>query len=79
MGWLALLAVGEIVRIFPTSSLLWLIAGGVVYSVGAIVFITNRPHLWPGRFMAHDLWHCLVLLGSACHFMVMFQFVAAYA
>ena len=79
MGWLALLAVGEIGRIFSTSALLWLIAGGVVYSVGAIIFITDRPHLWPGRFMAHDLWHCLVLLGSACHFMVMIEFVASHA
>jgi hemolysin III len=78
MGWLAVLALGQFLRIFPAFALAWLIAGGVVYSVGAVIFITDRPHLWPGRFMAHDLWHVLVLLGSACHFIVMLDFVAGY-
>jgi hemolysin III len=79
MGWLAIFAAGAIFRTFPPSAVAWLIAGGVVYSVGAVIFITDRPHLWPGRFMAHDLWHVLVLVGSACHFMVMLDFVAAHA
>ena len=79
MGWLAILAVGEIVRVFTPSALAWLVAGGVVYSAGAVVFITDRPHLWPGRFMAHDLWHLMVLAGSACHFMVMLDFIATHA
>jgi hemolysin III len=79
MGWLCLLAAGEIFRTFPSSAIGWLIGGGAIYSVGAIVFITDRPHLWPGRFMAHDLWHVMVLAGSACHFMVMLDFVAPHA
>jgi hemolysin III len=79
MGWLAILAASEIFRTFTPSAVAWLIAGGVVYTVGAIIFITDRPHVWPGRFMAHDLWHVLVLLGSACHFMVMIEFVAPHA
>ena len=79
MGWLAILAVGEIVRVFTPSALAWLVAGGVVYSAGAVVFITDRPHLWPGRFMAHDLWHLMVLAGSTCHFMVMLDFIAGHA
>ena len=58
-----------------------LLAGEVVEGRAreqAVIFITDRPHLWPGRFMAHDLWHSLVLIGSACHFMVMFDFVAKH-
>ena len=78
MGWLAILAVGEIVRVFTPAALAWLVAGGVVYSAGAVVFVTDRPHLWPGRFMAHDLWHTMVLAGSAFHFMVMLDFVARH-
>jgi hemolysin III len=79
MGWLVVLAIGEVLRTFSPAALAWLIGGGVVYSIGAVIFATDRPHLWPGRFMAHDLWHCLVLVGSACHFMVMFEFVAPHA
>lgn len=79
MGWAAIFVLGEILRTFPPAAVAWLIAGGVAYSVGAVIFVTDRPHLWPGRFMAHDLWHTLVLIGSACHFMVMLTFVARHA
>jgi hemolysin III len=34
------------------------------------------PHLWPGKFSAHDLWHLFVLGGSACHFVLILRFVA---
>jgi hemolysin III len=74
MGWLCVLAAGELIRVLSPASFWWLIAGGLVYSVGALVFLFDRPHLWPGRFAAHDLWHCMVLVGSACHFVVMLQF-----
>ena len=76
MGWLALFAAPEIIRVLPRPAILLLIAGGVVYSLGALVFLTQRPRLWPGRFGSHDLWHCMVLAGSACHFAVMLRYVA---
>ena len=53
-----------------------LIGGGVFYTVGAVVYALDRPHLWPGRFSAHDLWHVFVLAGSICHFLLMVLFVA---
>ncbi|MDB5329213.1 MAG: channel protein hemolysin family [Phycisphaerales bacterium] len=76
MGWMALIAAIPTLHALPTNALLWLFAGGAAYSIGAIIFVTNRPHLWPGWFNAHDLWHCLVLTGSACHFILMLFFVA---
>jgi hemolysin III len=79
MGWLVLIALNEVLRTFSPSAIAWLSAGGVIYTVGAVIFVLDRPHLWPGRFMAHDLWHCLVLAGSACHFMVMYEFVSRHA
>jgi hemolysin III len=76
MGWLAVVAVSPLFAALPGWGLAWLLAGGVCYSVGAIIFAADRPHLWPGVFHAHDLWHLLVLGGSACHFLLIFQFVA---
>jgi len=52
----------------PPMAAILLVAGGLTYTAGAIVFVLDRPHLWPGRFSAHDLWHLFVLGGSACHF-----------
>jgi hemolysin III len=76
MGWLGVVAAGAIIHALPAAALAWLLAGGVIYTAGAVVFFTDRPHLWPGRFAAHDLWHCMVLTGSACHFVVILNFVA---
>jgi hemolysin III len=76
MGWLSVLAIRSIVGALPAAGVAWLFGGGMVYSLGAVVFMTNRPNLWPGRFVAHDLWHVMVLTGSACHFILMLVFVA---
>ncbi len=76
MGWLAVIAIIPLTAALPPSGLAWLVAGGLCYSIGAVIFAVDRPHLWPGVFHAHDLWHLLVLGGSACHFLVVFCFVA---
>jgi len=76
MAWLAILAAPVLIRRLAPGAIAWLLAGGVAYSIGAIIFVRRKPTLWPGRFGSHELWHCLVLVGSACHFMVMIRYVA---
>jgi hemolysin III len=76
MGWLALVAIAPLRAALPADALAWLIGGGLVYSIGTIVYATDRPHLWPGKFSAHDLWHVFVMAGSLCHFILMCRFVA---
>jgi len=76
MGWLAVIAIGPLTQHLPPAALFWLLMGGIAYSVGAVIFTFDRPHLWPGKFSAHDLWHSLVLTGSACHFVMMLWFIA---
>ena len=70
-GWLAVVAIGPLVRSLPPMALGWLAAGCVLYSVGAVICVKDRPRMRPGIFDAHDLWHVLVLAGSACHFVLM--------
>lgn len=76
MGWIAVAAMHPLRQALPPAAVHWLFAGGIVYSLGTIVFATDRPHLWPGKFSAHDLWHLFVLGGSVCHFMLMLQLAA---
>jgi hemolysin III len=76
MGYLALLAVVPLAREVG-SGLGWLVAGGVAYTVGAIIYAVERPDPLPGRFGHHGLWHLLVLAGSACHFMFIALHVAS--
>ena len=75
MGYLALVAVAPLTRVVG-SGLIWLLAGGVAYTVGAIIYTLERPDPLPGRFGHHGLWHLLVLVGSACHFAFIMLHVA---
>ena len=74
MGWMALIGIGPLIHVFSSAALAWLIGGGIVYSIGAIFYATERPRLWPGVFGSHDLWHIFVLGGSFSHFMMMLTF-----
>jgi hemolysin III len=61
MGWLALIAIGPIARALPVAGVVWLVAGGVLYTLGVAFFAWQRL-----RFN-HAIWHLFVLAGSACH------------
>ncbi|MEP7226790.1 MAG: hemolysin III family protein [Gemmatimonadales bacterium] len=76
MGYLALVAVVPIARAVSFHGLAWLIAGGLAYTVGAVVYARQRPDPFPGRFGHHEIWHLLVLAGSGCHFAFMLYHVA---
>ena len=79
MGWLSVAAYQPLVQSLPAPALGWLLAGGLVYTAGTVVFALERPRLWPGRFSSHELWHLFVLGGSACHFVLMLCFVVPAA
>jgi hemolysin III len=76
MGWLVLVAIGPLHAALPAAALWWLLAGGITYSVGTVIYAADKPHLWPGKFSAHDLWHVFVIGGSVCHFVVMARYIA---
>jgi len=79
MGWLALLAAPALLAVVPLAGLAWILAGGVIYTVGAIVFATGRPRLRPDVFGAHALWHLLVIAGSACHVWAVIRYLTPLA
>ncbi len=68
MGYLSLLAIVPLGRAVGWGGLAWLVAGGIAYTIGALIYARERPDPLPGRLGHHGLWHLLVLTGSACHF-----------
>jgi hemolysin III len=76
MGYLALVAVVPIAHAVSLPGLAWLVAGGIAYTIGAVIYARQRPDPFPGRFGHHEIWHLLVLTGSACHFAFMFYHIA---
>jgi len=68
MGWLAVGAAGQMLAALPAWVLTWLIIGGVIYTLGAVVYITKIFNFKPGVFGFHEMWHIFVLLAAAAHF-----------
>ena len=76
MGWAALVAAPTLFRVVPPGGIAWVLAGGVVYSAGALIYGLKRPNPVPGVFGFHELWHLFVVAGSACHFWAVLHYVA---
>ena len=68
MGWLSVTAAGEMLSALPAWVLTWMIIGGVIYTLGAIVYMTKIFNFKPGVFGFHEVWHIFVLLAAAAHF-----------
>ena len=74
MGWLAVVAIGPLMRNVPLEGLAWLLAGGLAYTAGGVIYALRRPDPLPELFGHHGVFHLCVLAGSALHFV----FMAAY-
>jgi hemolysin III len=68
MGWLCLAAIGEMLAVLPAWVLSWMVIGGVLYTLGAVVYATKKMDFWPGVFGFHEVWHIFVILAAAAHF-----------
>ncbi len=78
MGWACLSVLGTLWNALPLSAFLWLLAGGLLYTVGGVIYALKLP-LFNARhknFGSHEIFHLFVMAGSLCHFIFMFQYVA---
>jgi hemolysin III len=78
MGWLGILGVREIFTAMPVWAWLWLLMGGLFFSLGAAIYITKKMDFFPGVFGFHEVWHIFVILGCFCHFIIMIAFIAPH-
>ena len=70
MGWLCVMASGEMLHTMSPAALAWLVTGGLFYTVGAIIYITKKMDFKPGVFGFHEVWHIFVILGAASHYIL---------
>ena len=75
MGWLVVFAMNPLCDALPFEGMFWLVAGGVLYSIGGVLYALK----WPGRnnprFGCHEIFHVFILLGSVCHYVNMYRVV----
>jgi len=74
MGWMVLIALKPLLEALPLNGVYLLIAGGLSYSIGGIVYVAKRPN-FSKHFGFHELWHLFVLAGSFFHFLCVLIFV----
>ena len=77
MGWTCVLAFTQLLNSLSPAAFGWLLAGGIIYTVGGVIYalklpIFNSKHKY---FGSHEIFHLFVMGGSICHFVVMYTFL----
>ena len=77
MGWTCVLAFTQLLNSLSRASFMWLLAGGLIYTIGGVIYalklpIFNSKHK---NFGSHEIFHLFVMGGSICHFVVMYMLV----
>lgn len=75
LGWLAVIAVPQLLRILDPIPLALFAAGAILYTAGAIVYALKRPNPWPRTFGFHEVFHALVIAAVAMHYVAMIGWV----
>lgn len=78
MGWICIFAFAKIYHSLPTAAFLWLLAGGIIYTIGGIIYALKLPlfNNLHKNFGSHEIFHLFVMGGSICHYIMMYQFVS---
>ncbi|HEV2776789.1 MAG TPA: hemolysin III family protein [Solirubrobacteraceae bacterium] len=79
LGWLAVIATPQLVSALDAVPVALFVAGGVLYSAGAIVYARRRPDPWPRTFGFHEVFHALVILAAAAHYVAMIGWIVPEA
>ena len=77
MGWTCVLAFTQILNALSPAAVGWLLAGGIIYTVGGIIYALKLPffNTKHKNFGSHEIFHLFVMGGSACHFILMYAFI----
>jgi hemolysin III len=78
MGWVCLGVFGTLWNVLPHAAFLWLLAGGIIYTVGGVIYALKLPLFNAAHkyFGSHEIFHLFVMAGSLCHFIFMYCYVA---
>ena len=75
MGWISVFAIVPIIRAVSVGGFMWLLAGGLFYTIGAVIYATKRPKINLKFFGFHEIFHIFIMLGSLCHYILMFKYI----
>ena len=78
LGWVCVLVFRQLLSALSTGAFLWLLAGGVIYTIGGVIYALKLPifNSRHANFGSHEIFHLFVMGGSICHFIFMYGYVA---
>jgi hemolysin III len=68
LGWLVIVSLPALLRGLDTAETVLVVAGGFLYSIGALALATNKPNPWPNTFGYHEVWHAATIAAAACQY-----------
>lgn len=77
LGWVAVLLLPKLAEVMVPSSFVWLIIGGLLYTIGAAVYLFKRPDPLPRIFGFHEVFHAFVVAAAACHYLAVWPLITA--
>jgi hemolysin III len=77
-GWIGLALLVPLLNVLPTSAVVLVVTGGVLYTIGLVVLVSRRPLMWPRVFSYHELMHVFVIAAAACHFAAIALYVSPH-
>jgi hemolysin III len=75
MGWIAIIPIKQLIEAMPLNIILYLAAGGLFYTFGAVIYIIKKPDIIRGYFGFHEIFHFFILLGAGSHFIMVWKTV----
>ncbi|MBN2413187.1 hemolysin III family protein [candidate division KSB1 bacterium] len=75
LGWIVIIGFIPLAQAMPLNGLLWLFLGGLLYTIGGLIYNYKKPDPFPGIFGYHGLFHIFVVFASITHFIVMYFYV----
>jgi len=74
MGWLALVVIVPLFKVAGIGAVLWLLIGGLFYTLGGVIYAIKKPNIIPHWLGFHEIFHVFTMLGSVSHFIMILKF-----
>jgi hemolysin III len=78
LGWMSVMAAWPVYKALGLPAVALMAAGGMCYSIGLVMFTSEKPNPIPGKFGFHEIWHVMVSAGALCHYLLIYVFILPY-
>ncbi len=75
LGWIAIFFIYPLIKSIPLQGVIWLVLGGIFYTIGSIIYAKKSEKIKWGAFGFHEIFHVFILLGTFSHFMLVNQYL----